>query len=165
MFQSKVHRGVTRQDGRLGMKGGLQIHLQKRVCCRRLGMWPVKKDLFHEFDLVARRPAIRREMAGMGQAERRQRELLLVTGDAILLARMPQERGDGFLGGLRQRRQRPLDGLGHGLARRPWPRLLRRLCLRAGAGASLAPALSSACTMGVSPRLRASISGVCATPR
>ena len=83
---------------------------------------------------MARRPAIGREMAGMGQAERCQRDLLLVTGEAILLARMPKERGDGFFAGLGQRQQRPLNGLGRGFGADEGGCLRRGLCRRGGGG-------------------------------
>ena len=112
MFQFIIHRGVTSQNARVWMKGGLQVHLVKSVPALDVAG---QKGPLHELDLVTRRSAIGLEMAGMGQAERRQRDRMLVARDAVLLARMTQESGDGILGCLRQRRQRPLHGLGCGL--------------------------------------------------
>jgi hypothetical protein len=61
------------------MKGGLQVHFLKVVGLATLLDVAGQKRPFHEFNLVACRLAIRRDVTGMRQAERRQRDLLLMT--------------------------------------------------------------------------------------
>src|SRR4051794_19970588 len=97
-------RQVTIPDRRLGVKRRLQRHFQNRVLFITLFDVAVEKGPFHELHLLASRLAIRRELPGMREAERRQREQLLMTGNAILFAPVSKERGGGSLGGLFQRR-------------------------------------------------------------
>ena len=57
--------------------------------------------------------AVYRKLPRIGQVDCGQRELLLVTGNTLLFARVPEETGSGVFGRPCKRRQRALNGARH----------------------------------------------------
>ena len=74
-------------------------------------MGTIERSRFGQFELVASRGAVGRQAVGLRPAERGQRELLLMTGDAILVAGVPAERSGRSPGRPGQRGQRALEGV------------------------------------------------------
>ena len=78
------------------MKGGLQIRFQDAVLFFASPDMADVEASNQEVELVARHRAIGGEMAGVGQAHGGERELLLVTGDAVLVAGVAAYFASGF---------------------------------------------------------------------